>query len=165
MDPVFWGRSTWLYLHTLTFNYPSNPSIEDKQKYYTHFKNLGDMLPCPSCASSYKIFFKYIPIDQYLDDINGITFWLYIVHYLVNNKLNKNNISFSQVVKIYYSKKSECLPVEVTNLSGKCTSKPQTLDINSKIMEFTKTSTEKYMKKTADYLSVLYTDHPCYNVK
>ena len=91
MDPAFWGRSTWTYLHTLTFNYPENPTDNDKLKYYNYFKQLPDFLPCPSCASSFKIYFEYIPITDYLDDIHGITFWLYIIHFIVNSKLNKKN--------------------------------------------------------------------------
>ena len=65
MDPSFWGKSTWLYLHTLTFNYPLNPTEEDKIKYYNHFKQLGDMLPCPSCAESYKIYFNELKNVRY----------------------------------------------------------------------------------------------------
>jgi hypothetical protein len=163
MDPAFWGRSTWLSLHTFTFNYPSVPTEEDKQKHYNYFKSLGDMLPCPTCAASYKIYFKYIPLEQYLDDTYGITFWLYIIHYLVNKKLNKskNNISFLQVVKIYYSQKSSCMQVESTNLNGKCTANSnQVNNINDKIKEFTKVATEKYMTRVADHISTLLKENP-----
>ena len=41
MDPAFWGRSTWTYLHTLTFNYPEKPTQDDKLKYYNFFLNLN----------------------------------------------------------------------------------------------------------------------------
>jgi hypothetical protein len=165
MDPAFWGKHTWLYLHTLTFNYPLNPTIEDKQRYYTHFKNLGDMLPCPSCAESYKIYFKYIPINEYLDDIYGITFWLYIIHYLVNKKLSKKNISFYNVVKMYYANKASCptTVVSVANSNGKCTAKPeQTVNINKKYMEFKTITEAKYLDKIANHISQLTKEYPKY---
>jgi len=155
MDPAFWGKPTWLYLHTLTFNYPLNPTIEDKQKYYNHFKNLGDMLPCPSCATSYKLYFQYIPITEYLDDIYGITFWLYTIHYLVNKKLGKKNISFYQVVKTYYSQKSSCPKVDVTNSNGKCMAKPQTFDLNHTYTEFKNNAELKYLHKISDHIAQL----------
>jgi hypothetical protein len=163
MDPAFWGKHTWIYLHTLTFNYPLNPTIEDKQKYYTHFKNLGDMLPCASCSESYKIYFQYIPITEFLDDIYGITFWLYTIHYLVNKKLKKKNISFFQVVKMYYSQKSSCPKVDTTNLnnSGKCTARPpQVLDINITYSEFKNNAETKYLEKIADHISQLVKVYP-----
>ena len=33
MDPEIWGPSTWIFLHTITLNYPNNPTIYDKQNY------------------------------------------------------------------------------------------------------------------------------------
>jgi len=162
MDPAFWGKSTWLYLHTLTFNYPSNPTLEDKQKYYNHFNNLGDMLPCASCATSFKIYFKYIDLNEYLDDIHGVTFWLYIIHYLVNKKLKKKNISFYNVVKTYYSQKSSCITVPIsTNTTGKCTANPNTaIDVNQKYTEFKNIAETKYLAKIADQITTLFKDHP-----
>ena len=152
MDPEFWGRATWLYLHTITFNYPANPTHQDKVIYYRHFKHLGDTLPCPSCAESYKIYFKYIPLVEYLDDIHGITFWLYIIHYLVNKKLSKPNLPFNQVVKMYYSHKTSCSKVDPTKLSNeKCTAKPTTiLDVNDTYTEFKNIAETKYLQKFAN---------------
>ena len=31
MDPKIWGPPGWLFLHTLTFNYPNNPTKEEKE--------------------------------------------------------------------------------------------------------------------------------------
>lgn len=163
MDPAFWGNHTWIYLHTLTFNYPLNPTIDDRQKYYTHFKNLGDMLPCPSCAISYKNYFRYIPIEEYLDDIYGITFWLYIIHYLVNKKLKKKNISFYHVVKTYYSQKSSCPKVDETaiNNTGKCTAKPtQSVDMLDTYTEFKNNAESKYLAKISKHIELLLKNYP-----
>ena len=32
-----WGPAAWTFLHTITFNYPDNPTNQDKQ-YYFNFK-------------------------------------------------------------------------------------------------------------------------------
>ena len=105
--------------------------------------------------------FQYIPISEYLDDIYGITFWLYIIHYLVNKKLGKKNISFYQVVKTYYSQKSSCPKVETTNLnnSGKCTAK-QSFDININYSDFKNNAETKYLGKTADHIAQLIKVYP-----
>jgi len=162
MDPAFWGRHTWIYLHTLTFNYPSNPTIKDKKKYYNHFNNLGDMLPCPTCATSYKIFFKYIPIIEFLDDIHGITFWLFIIHFLVNKKLSKNNISFYDTVKIYYPNKASCpTPSSTLTNNGKCTAKPLTnLNTDEIFSEFRNIAEAKYLKRIISHIANLIKHHP-----
>jgi len=160
MDPAFWGNSTWKYLHTITFNYPLNPTKEDKIKYYNHFKQLGDMLPCSTCADSYKIYFKYIPINNYLDDIYGITYWLYIIHYLVNRKLSKQNSSFYDVVKLYLSHKSDTCKSEKPSLEGKCTAKPLEDIPEDKYNQFRNMAETKYLNKTIDYIQKLIEKYP-----
>jgi hypothetical protein len=158
MDPSFWGRSAWQYLHTLTFNYPTNPTKEDKLKYYNHFKSLGDMLPCPTCAESYKIYWKYIPINEYLNDIHGITFWLYIIHYVVNKKLSKETPSFLSVVKLYYPKKASCKPPKVINSNEKCSAKPPT--DNNVYLQFKTEAEKKYLDKILKQVNKLFIDYP-----
>jgi hypothetical protein len=161
MDPAFWGRSTWTYLHTLTFNYPENPTENDKLKYYNYFKQLPEFLPCPSCASSFKIYFEYIPITAYLNDIYGITFWLYIIHFIVNSKLKKKNTDFLQVIQMYLPNKTSCSTPsnQPVNLTGKCT-KPSTSLPKNKFIDFQNISQEKYLEYTKQYISLLQKDHP-----
>jgi len=155
MDPAFWGKSTWIYLHTLTFNYPEIASENDKIKYYNYFKQLPEFLPCPSCAASFKLYFDYIPISEYLDDIHGITFWLYIMHFIVNKKLNKKNADFYTVIKMYLPNKTSCAKQEVV---AKCT-KSNTTD-NNKFIQFKEIAENKYLQKTKKFIYQLKTDHP-----
>ena len=37
MKKNFWGPSGWLFLHSVTFQYPDNPSDEDKYNYKVFF--------------------------------------------------------------------------------------------------------------------------------
>ena len=104
MQTSKWGPSAWDYLHTLTFNYPENPSDDNKKYYYELFNNLRFTLPCKYCRESYNIFFKYININDYLDDREGITYWLFTIHNIVNLKLNKKKVNFIDVVN-YYEKR------------------------------------------------------------
>jgi hypothetical protein len=104
MQTSKWGPSAWDYLHTLSFNYPENPSDDNKKYYYELFNNLRFTLPCKYCRESYNIFFKYININDYLDDREGITYWLFTIHNIVNLKLNKKKVNFIDVVN-YYEKR------------------------------------------------------------
>ena len=160
MDPIFWGPHAWTYLHTLTFNYPISPTVDDKSRMYNYFKQLSQFLPCPSCAQSYDIYFKYIPIDQYLDDVYGLTFWLYTIHFLVNAKLGKEQYSFLFVVKKYLSHKTQCtiLPDPSKN-SSKCSAnkKKPSSDI---YLNFKNIAEQKYMEKTKSHISILSSKNP-----
>ena len=106
MQTSKWGPSAWNYLHTLTFNYPENPSDNNKKYYYELFDNLRFTLPCKYCRESYNIFFKYINIKSYLDDRMGITYWLYTIHNIVNLKLNKKKVNFIDVVNFYEKRRA-----------------------------------------------------------
>ena len=39
MHPEIWGPSGWIFLHTITFNYPINPTPEQKIKHKELFEN------------------------------------------------------------------------------------------------------------------------------
>jgi hypothetical protein len=49
-----WGPAMWLFLHTMSFNYPVNPTEEQKKHYYKFFKNIQNILPCKYCRDNYK---------------------------------------------------------------------------------------------------------------
>ena len=101
MNVNFWGPSGWKFLHTLTFNYPINPTINQKKIYKNYFTLTGDILPCKYCRVSYKEFIKKIPIDNYLDSRDSLVKWFYLIHNLVNKKLNKRKILLKTLIKRY----------------------------------------------------------------
>ena len=96
-----WGGRAWEFYHTVTFNYPISPTIEDQRNIKGMFDFLGPNLPCSICKDSFTFFYKYIPIDDFITDRYGVVYWLYYLHTLVNHKLNKQNLSFSQTIRKY----------------------------------------------------------------
>ena len=62
------------------------------------FKSVGDMLPCKYCRSSYQIYYKYLQIDPFLDSREGVCYWLYRLHQLVNEKIFKENATLENVI-------------------------------------------------------------------
>ena len=53
METTIWGPAAWLFLHSVAFQYPDNPSDLIKQKYYTFFNSIKNVLPCPNCQKHY----------------------------------------------------------------------------------------------------------------
>lgn len=103
-----WGPHLWEYLHTTTFNYPLNPTPSDKANYKNLFHNLKFTMPCKYCRESYSIIYDHYDIDIFLNDRNGITFWLYCIHNIINVKLNKPFVSFEHVVHKYENIRARC---------------------------------------------------------
>ena len=99
MEPNIWGPAAWLFLHSVTFQYPENPSHLDKEKYYTFFRSIQNVLPCPNCREHYKQNLKDIPIR--LDSREDLVEWLIDVHNEVNKKNYKRELSYEEVYKNY----------------------------------------------------------------
>ena len=54
MVTTVWGPPTWMALHTMSFNYPVEPTAEKREAYRAFFTHVGDMLPCRHCRDNYK---------------------------------------------------------------------------------------------------------------
>ena len=72
-----WGPPLWHALHTMSFNYPVNPSLEDKHHYRDFILSLQNVLPCGACRKNLKTNFKQLPITM-ADMENRDTFSRYI---------------------------------------------------------------------------------------
>ena len=103
-----WGPGGWIFLHTITFNYPLIPDDNIKISYSNFFKSVGNMLPCKYCRNSYQIYYKYLPIDQFLESREGVCYWLYRLHQLVNEKIFKENTTLEHVIRKYEDIRAKC---------------------------------------------------------
>ena len=109
MDPEIWGPPAWIFLHSITLNYPNNPTIYDKQYYKNFFINLHHILPCEWCSKNYIHHLKKYPIDNYLNTKKNLVQWLINVHNEINKIFNKKTIDYTEFITIYkkiYNKKN-----------------------------------------------------------
>jgi len=105
-----WGPPMWHFLHTMSFNYPVNPSQEDKKHYKDFMNNLQYVLPCKYCRINLTNNFKKKPL-QMCDMANRETFsrYVYELHELVNKMLKKNShLSYCDVRERYEHFRSRC---------------------------------------------------------
>jgi hypothetical protein len=89
MDTKKWGPGGWVFLHTIAFNYPEEPTNEIKMYYLNFFKSIGYVLPCIYCRNSFIQFIDKHPIEPYLGSRYQVAYWLYMIHNMVNEKLRK----------------------------------------------------------------------------
>ena len=107
MEANVWGPGAWLFLHSITLNYPDNPSIYEKKIYKDFFNSLTNILPCDICRQNYKKHIQKFPIKFFLNSKIDLTKWLVKIHNLTNIDLNKSTISYNSFIKLYknlYSK-------------------------------------------------------------
>ena len=142
----FWGYESWSFLHNVTFNYPLKPNNQDKINFYKYFKYLGNVLPCNECKRHYKKLFQYIDIKYFLSNRYGLIWWLFIIHNLINKRLNKQLYDFKNLIDRYH----------IFNQNNNCSNCSTVIDdnkddINNKILKkyyhLTKELISKYEKK------------------
>lgn len=105
MDSSIWGPPAWIFLHSITFNYPVNPTNKEKQEHYNFFKNLENILPCDICKNHYRNNLKRFPLnDNILSNKNKFIKWLIDIHNTVNQLNGKKIYSYDDVINIYNKK-------------------------------------------------------------
>lgn len=105
-----WGPPLWHFLHTMSFNYPIQPTKEEKIHYMNFVKSLENILPCKYCRINFKKNLKALPIT--MESMNSrFTFSKYIfdLHELINKMLNKkSNLTYEQVRETYEHFRARC---------------------------------------------------------
>ena len=101
MNPKFWGPHGWIFLHSVTMNYPKEPTNEDKTLYRNFFSSLKRVLPCEKCAYHYKQHINDDPIEPALESRNTLVRWLIKIHNKVNEDLGKPQYTYEQVIEEY----------------------------------------------------------------
>ena len=110
MLTTVWGPSMWHYLHTMSFNYPVDPTIEDKKHYRDFVLNLRYVLPCKYCRINLKTNFKHLPITiSVMKNRESFSRYIYDLHELVNKMLNKkSNLAYCDVRERFEHFRSRC---------------------------------------------------------
>jgi hypothetical protein len=110
MLTTVWGPSMWHYLHTMSFNYPINPTLEDKKHYRDFMLNLQYVLPCKYCRQNLTKNYKAFPLRS-SDMANRESFsrYVYKLHEMVNKMLKKKSgLTYCDVRERYEHFRSRC---------------------------------------------------------
>lgn len=105
-----WGPPMWHYLHTMSFNYPVNPTKEDKKHYMDFILSLQHVLPCGKCRKNLKKNFKKLPLKfSNMKSRHTFSLYIYNLHEVVNKMLNKeSHLSYEDVRERYEHFRARC---------------------------------------------------------
>ena len=106
-----WGPPLWHVLHTISFNYPINPTNEQKKYYFKFYKNLQNILPCKYCRDNLKNNFSKLPLTlNTFKNRDTLSKYVYNLHELVNTMLGKESgLTYEDVRDRYEHFRSRCL--------------------------------------------------------
>ena len=110
MLTTVWGPAMWHYLHTMSFNYPINPTQENKKHYRDFVLNLKNVLPCKYCRINLANNLKKKPLQMcHMASRYSFSRYIYELHETVNKMLHKkSNLSYCDVRERYEHFRSRC---------------------------------------------------------
>jgi hypothetical protein len=99
MNTDAWGSHYWFFLHSVARNYPPHPTAIHRKIHYRLIMNFHEFIPHAACANSFSSILKDNPVSPYLDSRRDFMIWTNHIHNLINAKLEKENVPFSQFAK------------------------------------------------------------------
>ena len=110
-----WGPTMWIYLHTMSFNYPVNPTENDKKHYRDFILNLRNTLPCGKCRKNLQKNFKKMPLlHSHMKSRHTFSLYIYNLHELINKMLNKESgLTYETVRERYEHFRARCFTNQV----------------------------------------------------
>ena len=110
MVTKIWGPVAWTLLHTISFNYPVNPTLEQKHQYRDFILSLQNVLPCGTCRKNLVTNFKQLPLTMAdMESRDTFSRYIYNLHELVNKMLKKKSeLSYCDVRERYEHFRSRC---------------------------------------------------------
>lgn len=99
MNQNIWGPPTWFFLHTLSLNYPLNPTEEQRNRMKKFLLSLQYILPCRYCRDNYKRHLKELPAK--LENRESFFKFLVDLHNFVNSETGKRMLTYKEVLDLY----------------------------------------------------------------
>lgn len=105
-----WGPAMWHYLHSMSFNYPVNPTPEDKTNYRDFVLSLRNVLPCGKCRKNLRRNFEKLPLKmKHMASRDSFSRYIYRLHELINKMLKKKSgLSYEEVRERYEHFRARC---------------------------------------------------------
>lgn len=106
-----WGKLLWNFLHIISFNYPNEPTEQDKDNYNNFILSLQYVLPCKACRENLK---KNLELVGYgrecLENRKAFSMFIYRLHNCVNKMLGKEcPITYEEVRDRYEAFRARCV--------------------------------------------------------
>lgn len=106
-----WGPAMWHSLHMISFNYPVEPTSQQKKQYRNLMLNLVNVLPCKHCRLNLKKNYKIFPLTmECMKSRDSFSRYVYNLHERINKNLGKDSgLSYCDVRERYEHFRARCV--------------------------------------------------------
>ena len=115
-----WGPALWHSLHTISFNYPVNPTERQQKEYKEFMLSLAHVLPCRACRENLAQNYRTNPITKaVMKNRESFSRYVYNLHERINKLLGKKSgLSYSAVRNRYEHFRARCSSAPVLTETG-----------------------------------------------
>ena len=98
-SPKLFGPPVWEFLHMISFNFPLNPSSDDRNNYKQFICSLRHVLPCRKCRESFTTHLEETELNRSLLSRDLFSKYVYDLHNRVNGVHECPSVSYEQLQK------------------------------------------------------------------
>jgi len=111
MLTTVWGPAMWHFLHTMSFNYPVEPTQLQRKQYKEFVLSLRDVLPCRYCRDNLTKNLRDLKFsNKHMKSRATFSRFMYDLHEHVNKMLGKKSgLSYCDVRERYEHFRSRCV--------------------------------------------------------
>lgn len=112
MMTSIWGPPTWHFLHCISFNYPVNPTNEDKNHYKSFILSFKHTLPCGKCRKNLTKNLQKLPLEnKHMESRETFSKYIFELHEVINTMLGKKSGLTYEIVRDRYEHfRAKCQP-------------------------------------------------------
>ena len=107
MDPNIWGPGAWLFIHSITLNYPEKPSINEQMHMKNFIYSLSYLLPCEVCKYHYSKKIHKLNINNIVKNKSDLINMFINIHNEVNLQSNKRTYLYNEAINEITQKYNE----------------------------------------------------------
>jgi hypothetical protein len=106
-----WGPGMWHYLHTMSFNYPVNPTNAEKTHYKDFLLSLRNVLPCGKCRINLSTNLQKLPLyKKHMKNRSTFSKYVFDLHEMVNTMLGKvSGLTYGTIRERYEHFRARCV--------------------------------------------------------
>lgn len=93
------GRASWTFLHTLSVNYPDEPTDKDKSDIVQFLHLFGRFYPCHLCSKNFEKELQQLP--PRVESRHDFALWMCDLHNSVNERLGKPLFNCTEVFSVW----------------------------------------------------------------
>lgn len=106
----FWGPMFWTTVHTISLNYPCQPTATQRRQYKQFFDSLRHVLPCGKCRDN---LVSNLETTRYGREVfqnrDTLSRWVYDLHACVNKMLGKQTkMTYTEMRHMYENFRARC---------------------------------------------------------